>query len=538
MVENLNEKVTDISTIRGMSEERRDEIIKRRGGDDGGDGGVPSNFVMSCLRTNQHGDGAMFKALHRDNFIYCKNLQVWLRWTGHHWEEDTMDAAMAAVEDVADAYELEAANIRKELSKIKDKDIRRAKDRQIEALDKRANQLRGDNPRQACLKFAHTSSDPMAIDGHEMDTDPWLLGCKNGVVELKTGRFRPGRQDDFILNASPHEWIDIDHPCPTWEKVVLDIMGRNETMAAFMHRLFGMSICGKVVEKIFPVLIGPGGDNGKTTIVEAVSYALGNMAAPVPSELIVAGAKFASSSGIDTATMALKGLRYAYVSETEDNAKVSASRVKFLTGKDTLKARSPYDKRQTVWDPTHTLFLLSNFKLRSDSEDKAFWSRTIYIPFNVRFVKGEPEGKDQLPADQYLDEKLRAEVSGILAWLVRGFLEWKTSGLRIPQRVIEESAVTRDEQDHFGKFVDECLMEEGGDDVGLVSSYIYQFFEKWYRKNIGRYVPSINKWGRYMKAHHEHRKISGASRYYGMRINWDNVRYYDPDARRDEGELD
>ena len=530
----MSDKITDISKIRGMTEERRKEIEERRRGDDGGESELTSHFVMSCLRTNQYGDGEMFKALHRDAFIYCKNTQTWLKWAGHHWIEDTMDAAMAAVEDVADAYEHQASRIRKEAAEKKDKDIVRAMQKQVEALEKRANQLRGDNRRQACLKFAHTSSDPMAIDGHELDTNPWLLGCSNGVIELNTGHFRPGRQDDYILNASPHEWIGIDAPCTKWEKAVLAIMAGDEKMAAFMHRLLGMSICGKVVEKIFPVLIGPGGDNGKTTMIEAVSYAIGKMGAPVPSELIVAGGKFASSSGIDTATMALKGLRFAYVSETEEGAKVSASRVKVLTGKDTLKARSPYDKRQTVWDPTHTLFMFSNFKLRADSEDKAFWSRTIYIPFDVRFVKGEPQGPNELPADPYLDEALKAEASGILAWLVRGYLLWKAHGLMIPAKVAEESARTRDDLDYYGAFMDECCVPVDEDTRGMSSSQIYGVFEKWYLKNIGTYVPKIKTFGAYMKAHYEHRKVSGLNRYFGFDFNWENVRNYDPDARRDD----
>jgi putative DNA primase/helicase len=517
-----------------MTERRRAEIEERRGGDDGGDDQLPSRFVMACLRTNQHGDGAMFKALHRDNFIFVKNLQVWLKWSGHHWVEDTMDAAMAAVEDVADAYEIEAANIRKELADIKDKEIAGAKNRQISALETRSNQLRGDNRRQACLKFAHTSEDPMAIDGYELDSNPWLLGCSNGVVELNTGHFRPGRQDDYILNASPHEWRGIDLPCPAWEKAVLDTMGGSEKMAAFLRRLLGMATCGKVVEKIFPVWIGPGGDNGKTTIIEGVSYALGKMAAPVSSELIVAGGKFASSSGIDTATMSLKGLRFAYVSETEDNAKVSASRVKFLTGKDTLKARSPYDKRQTVWEPTHSLFLLSNFKLRADSEDKAFWSRTIYIPFEMRFVQGEPAGENELPADPYLDEALKREASGILAFLVRGYLEWKEGGLQIPTRVAEESKRTRDDLDYYGAFLDECCIPVEDDDGGVASGQLYKIFEKWYIKNIGNFVPKIKSFGSYMTAHMDHRKVNGLKRYFGIDVNWDNVRVYDPDARQDD----
>ncbi|MGD9006876.1 MAG: hypothetical protein PVG41_03090, partial [Desulfobacteraceae bacterium] len=144
-MEKLSEKITDINEIRAMVEKRRMEEEKTRGSGSGGDEGLPSHFVRACLRTNQLGDGELFKALHRYKFLYCKNLQTWLRWAGHHWKEDTMDAALAAVEDVADAYEKEAAKTRDEMGQTHDKHIRKGLSRMFDALESRANQLRGDN---------------------------------------------------------------------------------------------------------------------------------------------------------------------------------------------------------------------------------------------------------------------------------------------------------------------------------------------------------------------------------------------------------
>ena len=526
----MNEKITDLSVIRRKVEARKAEEEDQKNGDDSGGSGVdiPSHFIRACLRTNQHGDGELYKALHRDKFVYCKNMQCWLRWAGHHWVEDIMDEALAAVEEVADAYEKEASDIRKSLPDVKDPQVERGLNSLISALEKRAEQLRGDNRREKCLKFAHTSANSMAISGQEIDGNPMLLGCRNGVIELNTGRFRDGRQDDWILKASPHEWKGIDEPCPRWVKALTDSMMDDEQMVSFMHRLLGMSISGKVVEKIFPVLIGPGGDNGKTTLIEAISFALGPLGGPVPSDMLVAGYK-PSSSGIDPSMMALKGLRFAYASETEDNAKVSTVRAKIMTGKDKLQARAPYDKRPTDFDPTHTLFMLSNFKLRADSEDAALWNRMVYIPFSVRFVK-DPQNENERKADPYLDEALKAEAPGILAWLVKGFLAWQKVGLAIPAKVLEESKRTRDDLDYFGKFIDECCLKVEGETDGVGSSELYHFFEKWYRKNIGNFPPKIKKFGGYMKDHYQSKKAGGITRYYGLAVNYDVVKHYDPEA--------
>ena len=108
-----------------------------------------------------------------------------------------MDAAEAAVEDVVDQYTAEHKRISERLStedvtKDEEQWLKRLQDR----FQSRIWQLRGDARKTKCVKFAHKTENPLAIKGDEIDSNPWLLPCKNGVVELKTGRFRNGRPTD------------------------------------------------------------------------------------------------------------------------------------------------------------------------------------------------------------------------------------------------------------------------------------------------------------------------------------------------------
>ena len=57
----------------------------------------------------------------------------------------------------------------------------------------------------------------------------------------------------------------------------------------------------------------------------------------------------------------------------------------------------------------------------------AIWRRLKLLPFNVQ-VQGEAD-------DKAMAEKLRGEWPGILAWCVRGVLEWQAAGLDEPQKV-------------------------------------------------------------------------------------------------------
>jgi phage/plasmid-associated DNA primase len=54
----------------------------------------------------------------------------------------------------------------------------------------------------AFLKLAE--SDPrVAVLPDELDTDPWLLNCKNGTLDLRTGRLRAPSPNDLITKVTP-----------------------------------------------------------------------------------------------------------------------------------------------------------------------------------------------------------------------------------------------------------------------------------------------------------------------------------------------
>ena len=56
------------------------------------------------------------------------------------------------------------------------------------------------------------------------------------------------------------------------------------------------------------------------------------------------------------------------------------SRVKWLTGNDTITGRNPHDRYEVSFKPSHTLFLLTNHKPHAPADDFAFWERMILFP--------------------------------------------------------------------------------------------------------------------------------------------------------------
>lgn len=481
---------------------------------------ITSKLINECLFANEHGDGVLYATLFRDRFVYCKNMKEWYEWNGHHWQRDVMDRSLSAVEDVVESYLGEYRKISGQITELvakgeegDDDKLKKLKEKQKQLL-KRASQLQGDKRRTACVKFAHTITNPLAISGDEFDQNPWLLACPNGVIDLRTGKLKDGRPSDYILKASPFEWKGIDEPAVLWEKTLLEIFNGNKELVAYIQRLFGCGITGIVTEKIFPVLWGKDGWNGRSLIIEIISHVMGPLAGPIPSEMLLSSKYARSSSGPSPDIMSLRGLRMAFASETDEGHKFSASKVKWLTGKDELTGRHPHDKYPSTFLPSHMLFLITNAKPQAPAHDRAFWERLHLIPFTISFVNRDPQKTHERRAILDLDEQLKKEGSGLLAWLVRGCLLWQKCGLDPPRVITEATEAYRRDEDLLADYIDECCLIEPG--AKAKSSDLYGQFEKWYLANVGKKVPSGTWFGKNLAHKFDKNKQSGCVFYHGI----------------------
>lgn len=468
-----------------------------------GDGGLDSDFIMRCLARNELGDGELFKHLFRDNFVFNKSMDCWMRWAGHHWQIDKMGSAAASVEAVARVYQDEARKLSGQINNLtaKDPDKHRGRIQDLRSdrddLNRRVSALRSTRRRQNCLTFAHTSDDPLAIDGQEVDLRPYLLPCKNGVVNLCTGELEPGRQLDYLVKACAVEWPaeGVEADSQDWEIVLDEVFSGNQNLVSFLQRICGYALIGKVSESVLVVLHGQG-RNGKSMIVEAISKILGPLAGAIRSEMLLDQQRVASASGPTPDIMALRGLRMAFASETDDGCRLSTARVKWLTGNDTLTGRNPHDKYDQEFPPSHTLFLLTNHKPRVSAEDFAIWERMILIPFELSFVNREPKKENERLADRDLPTKLEKMGPQILAWMVAGCLKYQKEGLRPPEAVRNAVQEYRQDEDNLGDFIDQCCLV--GEDYKTASSDLYAVFEKWWEKNVSKKVPKPKPFGMWM----------------------------------------
>ena len=102
-----------------------------------------------------------------------------------------------------------------------------------------------------------------------------------------------------------------------------------------------------------------------------------------------------------------------------EGEKFDESKIKDLTGGDTIPCRR---MNEDFWElrPTHKLDLFGNHRPTVTGTDLGIWRRLRLIPWLVTVA---PEDQDK-----QLAAKLIAELPGVLAWAIRGCLEWQRVG--------------------------------------------------------------------------------------------------------------
>jgi putative DNA primase/helicase len=207
---------------------------------------------------------------------------------------------------------------------------------------------------------------------------------------------------------------------------------------------------------------------------------LGDHASPIESELLLAQ-RFNKRAGSATPELkTLKGKRIVWASETEEGRKFDVSKIKYYTGGGSIVARGLYDRRLITFEPSHTMFLITNPKPKAKGDDPAFWERVFLIPLTQRFVD-DPKEPNEHKADIYLLNKLKAEAGGILAWLVRGCLQWQKNGLRPPAIVKEATHEYQLESDDIARFVEERCVRHPNSQVR--PKILHETYQNWASEN-------------------------------------------------------
>ena len=386
---------------------------------------------LDPYRNTDLANAELFINLYGKDVRYIPPWSKWLLWTGSHWQmDDTLHIGRLA------------ASVSRALYRTAGDTEDDAKRRKVATLAKALE----NGQRQAAML---TAVMPHVVVHHsELDRSPFLLNVRNGTIDLTTGTLRPHDRHDLLTHNTAIPY----HPdaiCPTWLWFLDGIFAADADLIRFVQRAIGYSLTGSTKEQVLFICHGVG-SNGKGKLMNLLRKLLESLAAPAPSALLMT----AKTERHPTELVILFRKRAVVAQETNEGQRFNESLVKQLTGEDAISARRMHED---FWEfePTHKLWLATNHKPNIKGTDHAIWRRIRLIPFTVTF---HDPGEGEPVKDPDLETKLTAELPGILAWAVKGCLDWQRHGLGMPQAVKNATAHYREEMDVLAAWIADCCV--------------------------------------------------------------------------------
>ena len=419
------------------------------------DNGWQDPKIVPAAEMETFGDisnGRRFATKHRGEFLYVHALAKWLQWDGLRWKRCDGDEAMAAAKVIS----VEALDAATEI--LKEDSSERNKSNWNHALSVHRNGKR----LETLLKMAWSEPGMSITDPSKLDADPWLLGVKNGVLNLRSGKLIDAKPAMLITKQAAAAFRP-GAKCPRWRQFMHDIFNDNEDIINFVQRSVGYAVTGLVDEEIMFFLLGKGA-NGKSVFANILHGVFAEYAITVRSTMLAREAH-GNAGEAEREKMKLPGARLALINEVSVNDVFDDQKLKELVSREMIGARALY-KESFEFTPSHTIFLRGNHRPGAMDAGDGFWRRIALIQFKRQFAEHEkvPDLDRQI---------LNEERDGILNWILEGCLSWQKIGLAMPAEIKRDGDRYRRDSDPIGEWLDTCCTADDGFSTlaALYSSY-------------------------------------------------------------------
>jgi P4 family phage/plasmid primase-like protien len=375
-------------------------------------------------------NGKKFAKFFSGKMLFCYPRSKWLKFTGLRWEWCMAGEELQAAKQVAQQIAQLAAN---EFAK-------NPTDPNSKKLLQHAQNTQNAYRLEAMLEMAAAEPSMGIGDISQFDSDPMLLGCRNGVIELDYGH---------LLHPMPHMLItrqvaanfDHDAKCSSWLAFLNQCFLGNQETINYIQKALGYTLTGAVSEEVLHFCFGMG-RNGKSVFANVIAHIMGDYGITAPAEMLMRKEKNGASNDIAR----LCGARLVLANETRSDQRFDDLTIKTLVSTERIAARFLYSELFEFW-PTFKIWVRGNHKPVITDDSNGAWRRIRLVPF-------ENNVSEDL-VDPDLEAKLLAEKDGILMWMVEGVLKWKSEGLNPSNQIRAASNQYRDDCDIIGEFIGE-----------------------------------------------------------------------------------
>lgn len=436
---------------------------------------------LTKFSTTDSGNAERVHVYAGSNFRYVTESGQWLLWDGQRWNPDSNGGMVRLFVSVMKLTGTQAFQLEQLAAK---------------AITKHSLQSMDASKVSAGLQMLKSILG-VSVSVNDLDADPWMIGTTDGMIDLKTGMpITPDRSK--LITKKIGTRYDESATCPTWGRFLHTVTNGDGELIQFLQSAVGYTLTGSNREQCLFFLHGSG-QNGKGVFSETIKRLIGDYGQTAPESLFTKDRNQSATN--DVARLA--GCRMAIAAELEEGSCFAESRIKSLTGGDTITARFLH---QEFFDfaPSHHFWISGNHKPTVKGSDLGIWRRIRLIPFTVRISDAEK--------DPNLADKLADELPGILNWAIEGCLRWQREGLIPPHCVKQATEEYRIDEDVVGQFLQDCTVEDASGRV-LISS-LYEAYQAWASKGGIKRPDTARTLNRKLEERGNQRLMSGGGRFW------------------------
>ncbi|MCL1804244.1 MAG: phage/plasmid primase, P4 family [Eubacteriaceae bacterium] len=291
------------------------------------------------------------------------------------------------------------------------------------------------------------SSKGISIPQESFNSGALLLNCANCTIDLETGQSKAHDKGDLIT-MSTGIVFDPFATSPLWDDTLKLFLPDSE-VREFLQIWFGYNTTGLNREKCFVLAYG-GGNNGKSTIFNTVSAALGAYAKTASPLLFFEDQK--SKEPPMDAMARIHEARMVVTSESRDKSKLRSEDLKRIVSGAGDRENAQFKHKDSFeFTPKFKINLLTNHPPQITDTTRAIWTRMRFIECSVSLTEEQ--------ADPTVPERLMGELPGVLNWLVEGAIKYIKYGLNAPNTIIASTDEYRKNEDSVKMFIEEMCEE-------------------------------------------------------------------------------
>ena len=317
-----------------------------------------------------------------------------------------------------------------------------------------------------------------------IDQDKDLIGFENGIYDLKTMEFRCGTSSDYVSLTTGYDYRHHEPDEPIYKELMVlisQILPERETRH-FTLKSLASCLDGHNRDENFYIWSGKNasGGNGKSTLTELLTKALGEYAIDSPVSLITG--KRESANSANSALAAIRNKRVVIMQEPGSNDQIQADVMKSLTGGDRISTRE-LNSSQIEFKPHAKYFMACNKIPTMSDIDGGVIRRLKITEFVSRFVETPSDSEDrytyEFKIDKELKNKLESYKTVFLCILLDYYKIYRQEGLVAPEPVLRVTKKYENNNNNIKSFIDENIVK------GVKSDFITkEELKNIYRKDI------------------------------------------------------